>query len=374
MVRIKYFFILVIITMIASCKIKKDAKSVLQQTFTTGCGCDTLWSNPVTQEFVAILEKTTSSNHPVWKNYNLGYGAFVLNAGQVNDTTHCLGLWKKGKALSFICAGDIPKMLTPLYSYYLNYKNLKEIDPKYTATYEKALEFSTWMKINDIETAVYMPTNFPKFPFKIPAKTKTQLAIHEAFHIEVMLRYWYTHKGFWPKWDKQPDRTGVSSCYTMNESTQSLIEKEQETLSLMIESLLDNKKPEAIRHGNTFLETREARYESLKDNQVKLADDHIGDCKTAEGLMEIEEGIADYASWVKMYDIGVVSREELIRRYNAKQKDIFYLTGCMLLHATVLMNGGKDREIISKMVNAKSPDEGNLSHIFKEQLAIYTKK
>lgn len=360
--------------MIVSCKNKEDFKGSLKKTVNTDCGCDSLWSKPAAKDFVTLLEKTTSSNHPVWKDYNLGDGAFVLNAGQTNDSTYCLGLWKKGKAISYKCSKDIPKMLTPLYSYYLNYKNTKEIDSTLFGTYKKAPEFSSWMKINNIETAVYMPTDFPKFPFKIPAKMKTQLAIHEAFHINIMLRYWYTNKGFWPKWDKQPDRAGVQSCYAENESTQKLIEEEQNTLSFLIESLLDNKKSEAIVLGNKFLKIRETRYNILNDKQIKLNDDVYGDCKTAEALMEIEEGIADYASWVKMYDIGVASRSDLLKRYRAKQKDRFYLTGCMLLHASVLMNNGNDSGIIEQMVNANSLEEGNLLSIFKGQLIIYSEK
>ena len=374
MVRVKYIFILVITIMIASCKNKEGSKESLQKAINTDCGCDSLWAKPVTKDFVTLLEKTTSSNHPVWKDYNLGDGAFVLNAGQTNDSTYCLGLWKKGKAISYKCSKDVPKMLTPLYSYYLDYKTTKEIDSTLFGTYKKAPKFSSWMKSNNVEIAVYMPTDFPKFPFKIPAKTKTQLAIHEAFHIEVMLRYWYTGKGYWPKWDNQPDRTGVQSCYTENESTQKLIEEEQKTLSLLIEALLDNKKSEAIMLGNRFLKTREARYNILKEKQIKLKDGIYGNCETAEAIMEIEEGIADYASWVKMYDIGVVSRSDLLQRYNAKQKDRFYLTGCMLLHASVLMNNVKDSELIEKMVTANSLEEGNLLGIFKEQLIIYSGK
>lgn len=97
----------------------------------------------------------------------------------------------------------------------------------------------------------------------------------------------------------------------------------------------------------------------------------MGDCETAEAFMEIEEGIADYASWVKMFDIGVISLEDLMKRYRAKQVARYYLTGCMLLHATVLMNNGDDNEILSRMVNANSVGEGNLLTIFREQLNVF---
>jgi hypothetical protein len=284
----------------------------------------------------------------------------------------CLGMWQKGKAVSFQCSKDVPKMLTPLYSYYLNYQNTIEIDSILFGTYKQAPEFSSWMEKHYVEAAVYMPTEFPNFPFKIPPKTKTQLATHEAFHIDIMLRYWYTNKGFWPKWDEQPDRDGIQSCYAKNDSVQELITNEQETLALLIESLLDNKKSIAIELGNDFLKLRKQRYASLADVRVLLSRDKQGYCKAAEGIMEIEEGIADYASWVKMYDIGVVTREGLLRRYRAKQNEKFYLTGCMLLHASALMNGGKDDEVIEKMVRSKSLEDGSLTGIFEEYFLRYS--
>ncbi|MEP7269505.1 MAG: hypothetical protein ABI844_17950 [Saprospiraceae bacterium] len=359
--------------MLVSFKSRETPEKSLKKSFQSDCGCDSLWSMPVTNDFVRILEKTTLSNRSVWKGYKLGDGNFVLNAGKLNDSTHCLGLWKKGKVISYTCSKDVPTMLTPLYSYYLNYKKSNETDSTLFGTFNKSPGFSLWMKHNHVESAVYMPTDFPKFPFKITAKTKTQIAIHEAFHIEVMLRYWFTKKGSWPQWDIQPDRAGVQSCYSETEFVQRLIEEEQNTLSLFVEALMDNKKSEAIVLGNSFLKARETRYNLLNEKQIKLKGDVYGDCKTAEEIMEIEEGIADYASWVIMYNIGMVSRDELLQRYRAQQNDRFYLTGCMLLHASVLMNNGKASEIIKKIVTANSLDEGNLLHIFKTQLGLFSK-
>ena len=371
---LKYIYVFVLLLLMVSCKYIRNTGDLLAGASETDCGCDSLWSKPSAKQFVTVLEKTTISNHPVWKGYSLGEAAIVLNAGSLNDTTNCLGLWKNGKPVSYKCSKDIPTMLTPLYSYYINYKNTTNADSTFFVTGRNAPVFSSWMSENKIESAVYMPVDFPEFPFEISAMVKVQLAIHEVFHIEVMLRKWYTNKGFWPEWERQPDRAGMLSCYEENESVKKMIEDEQESLALLIEALLDHKKQDAVFIGNKFSEIREARYNALKDNQIILQNDIYGDCKTVESLMEIEEGIADYASWVKMYDIGVVSRSDLLKRYRAKQKDKFYLTGCMLFHSSVLMNGGNDVDIMTKMVTANSIEEGNLFKIFKEQLVKYGDK
>jgi len=171
---IRNIFILTIL-LITSCKKSSNTHEVSQ--VINRC-CDSLWTKSTTKEFIAFLEKTTKSDHSVWKDYNLNDGNFVLNAGRLNDSTHCLGLWKKGKLISYRCSKDVPKMLTPIYSYYLNYENIKKVDSVFFETHKNAPDFSSWMKSNNIESAVYMPSEFPKFPFKISAKMKTQLAIH----------------------------------------------------------------------------------------------------------------------------------------------------------------------------------------------------
>lgn len=366
-------FLMVALSFVA-CKNDKQNKVVEIKTEITDCGCDSLWTKQVTKDFVSVLEETTKSNYLIWKDYHINDGAYVLNAGKIADSTYCLGLWRKGEAISYKCSKDVPKMLTPLYSYYLNYSNRNTEQSKLFDTYKGAPDFSFWMNDNSIESAVYMPTDFPKFPFKIPAKMKTQLAVHETFHVEVTLRYWYTNKGFWPKWDRQPDRAGVQSCYLENVSIIKLIDEEQELLALTIEALLDKNELEVIKSANEFLKKREERYKLLSNKKIKLGDDTYADCRLGEAFMEIEEGIADYASWMVMYNIGTVSREDLLKRYRAKQKDRFYLTGCMLLHASSLMNDGDDKEIIAKMVNAHTVEEGNLFELFKKQLEQYKSK
>ncbi|WP_394749961.1 hypothetical protein [Spongiimicrobium salis] len=371
MTRIACVFSIAISLTLGACKNNHNQNRIEKRTAITDCGCDSIWSRPVTKEFVTFLEKTTTSDHPVWKDYSLGDGTFVLNAGRVNDTSHCLGLWKSGKAISFTCSPDIPRMLTPIYSYYLNYKDPIRRDSTFFETSKNAPKFLAWMKSNAVELAVYMPTDFPKFPFRIGAKTKTQLAIHESFHIEVMLRYWYTKKGYWPEWDMQPDRAKMQICYAQNGTIKKLIETEQNLLSLLIEALLDHKKEEAFGLADEFMKTRKTRYRIIVDLNLQL--DEAYNCAAAEAIMEIEEGIADYASWVKMYDVGLVSRADILRRYRAQQKDKFYLTGCMLFHAMVLMNNGNDEAIIERMTQANSLEEGSLLTLFQEYLTLYRK-
>ena len=340
------------------------------------CGCDTLWQKEPAKEFVSTLVQATQKTVPVWPGYRLGDGAIVLNAGKTSEGNHCLGLWKNGKHVSYACLPDVPRMLTPLYSYYLDFKNLvinRDTIPFFTTTRE-APEFKKWLSHNDIVSAVYMLTDYPDFPVKIPAIVKVQLGLHESFHVEVMLRYWYTKKGNWPAWDRQPDRKALQACYTANDSVKSAIAQEQQLLTQLIGALLDKDTLSACNYGNAFLQKREQRYRLVSDISIKQDEQTNLDCITAEIIMEMEEGIADYASWTKLYESGQVNRELLLRRYGAKQADIFYLTGAMLLHAIALTDPRNINDVINRIITSRTPQEASLSKILMEKLKVYCGK
>ena len=238
---------------------------------------------------------------------------------------------------------------------------------------QQAPDFSQWMKQLAIDRAVYMPVSFPDFPIELTALKKVQLAVHESFHVEVMLPVWFTGRGPWPQWDRQPDRPGVQVCYTHSDTVAALIQREKSALADMVEALLSQKKEEAIKAGEKVLQWRAERYEWLDTVTVALQDGSPGSCATVEAIMELEEGLADYGSWTKLYDAGVVSDKQLLQRYRANQKDHFYLTGAMFLHAISLMRSGDVMPVIQRIIASESVAAGSLQRLFAEALREYRK-
>jgi len=336
------------------------------------CDCDTLWKKQDVSEFTYLLEKVTSNTRPVWPGYSLSDATYIIDAGKTAKEEHCLGLWKGGKVLSYAKPRNTLQMLTSLYSYYLDYKGMDTIpDIGYFKTAQNAPEVRKWMKEMGVTSAVYMPLDFSKLPFKLPALVKVQLAVHEAFHVEVMMKYWYTGKGNWPKWDQQPDRNGVQLCYTYNDTGRVMIRKELFILADMMEALLDNNKGRAYTLGRKYIDARENRYKKLGEIKPKLANNADGDCRTVESLFELEEGLADYGSWTILYNMGVAAKEDLLKRYRAQQKDHFYLSGCMLMHAITLMSKESPERIINKVIKKKTVNEGSLFLLFEKELEKY---
>ena len=84
--------------------------------------------------------------------------------------------------------------------------------------------------------------------------------------------------------------------------------------------------------------------------------------------MELEEGIADYASWVMLYELGLTDRDAIIRRYNATQKEPFYLTGAMQLHALSLLKPNETQKVIETIIDSKTVEEGSLTNLLAAAL------
>lgn len=354
-----------------SCQRQSDEKQNEPLALPSG-GCATTWADSTAMDFVNQLELATKTGHSVWNGYKLGDGAVVLHAGKSADSTECLGLWKSGKVISYTETSEGPKLSTPLYGYYLNFENPKEgYENPLTEISQQPADIRQWLEGYNVRSAVLMPVNFPKFPFKIPALVKTQIAIHEAFHVEVMIRHWYTGRGAWPAWDHQPDRKGLQSCYNTNEEVKLALQEERAKLSNLIEALLDGDKSASCLAGNEFLTQRALRYELLKDVTVNRQDETQCDCQEAENIMELEEGLADYASWTMLYNIGLSSREALLRRYRAIQNEPFYLSGAMLMHAVSLMNNGEVSDIINDIANSSGQDVGAPFPVFEKEFARY---
>jgi hypothetical protein len=244
-------------------------------------------------------------------------------------------------------------------------------DDPFLTTAKNANDFKVWMKKMKVSSAVYMPLDFSKLPFKVSSLVKVQLAIHEAFHVQVALKYYYTKKGEWPKWDSQPERKKVQSCYITNDSGRVLIKNELQILATLIEALLDKDKVKACYLGNEYLGARKNRYSGLQGVKIKKADDTEIDCQSAESIMELEEGLADFESWTLLFNMGIATKDQLLQRYRALQNDHFYLSGSMLMHAIVLMSEKKVTDIAKYIIQSSSVENGSLLEIFKTEFQKY---
>ena len=331
--------------------------------------CADVWAEPAAVSLVETLRAATVPGPPVWAGYGLEDGTYVLIAGESADGGTCLGAWRGGEALGYTVSAETPNVPTRLYGYLLPWEgNGGPFDPLVDA-YRQPEEVAGRLGALGVERAVLLPVEVADFPIELSDLMKTQLAIHEAFHVEVEMPRWVGPGGDWPVWDLQPDRDGLPACYTRDEEVERAFAAERDALERLVSTLLDDEPATACAAGRELREQRAARYEMLSGTTVDDDAGRPGTCGAAEAVMELEEGTADFASWVQLYNRGQASREQLLQHYRVQQPDVYYLTGAMQAHALYLLDPdgwiARSREIAA----SETPEEGSLGALLERELA-----
>jgi hypothetical protein len=333
--------------------------------------CAAAWSAEAAVALVDQLEQATGVDHAVWLDYAVRDAAYVLNAGPSDSGGACLGLWRAGRAVSYARTDEAPALLTPLYGYWFATDWQEAPDADVPGRGRHPVSVAQWIESTGVSTAVILPVTVPDFPMELPALVKVQLGMHEAFHVDVQAPRWYASNGNWPAWDRQPDRRGLQVCYTSGDDVAAALAAEREHLATLIESLLDGDSTAACQAGRAFLEQRRQRYAMLDSVPVAAHDGTPASCAVAEAIMELEEGTADWASWTVLYDLGIASRESLLRRYRAIQDEVFYLTGAMQLHALRLMRPDALHLFARRIAESEGPDAGGPTALFAGALESF---
>lgn len=333
--------------------------------------CAAAWAAVPAQELVQALVSATASDRAIWGAYNLGVGSYVLNAGPSDAGGACLGVVHDGHAVAYAHVPDEPKLLTPLYGYYFAADWHGAPQSEMLDHARQPASIRAWLEGAGIRSAVVLPVVVRNFPMELPTVMKAQLGIHEAFHVEVQAPRWYASTGAWPAWDRQPDRPGVPACYAASSEVEAELTAERAQLVQLVSSLLDADSTTACSAGASFLAHRTARYDLLRDVHVARYDSTAGSCREAEAIMELEEGTADYASWVPLFNLGQASRDLLLRRYRAVQQDVFYMTGNMQLHAIRLMYPDSMAAVAARIAQSSGPDEGGITPVLQRALQSY---
>jgi hypothetical protein len=335
---------------------------------TPSAACASLWDEPEASDFVETLTAATSTALPVWPGYQLGDGFYVLYAGDTPSGEACVGLWHAGRTVDFAQLPDSPRFSTPLYGYFLPDAPRREAVDGFPSGRQPD-ELASWLESNGVERATIMPVRVEDFPIELPPLVKTQVGLHEAFHVEVQSAHWVGAEADWPSWDRQPDREDLQSCYAATPRVEETLSEERESLVRMIEALLDGRRADACRAGRNFLERRSARHRLLDTLEVEVSDGDPTSCAMAEAIMELEEGTADYASWTKLFELELASRDQLLRRYRAVQDDVYYLTGVMQLHAIAAMRPEGMETVTARIAASETVRSGAIPTVFEETMA-----
>lgn len=329
--------------------------------------CAAHWQTEAAAGFVDLLERATASTEPVWIDFDPSDPTYVLSAGQADDGRWCVGAWSGGRAIDFAALAAQPALSTVLYGFYFGTPRTDRETGELITDTEQPDEISRWLADHGVERAVIAPVEPQGLPFEMPPLLQVQLVQHEAFHLSVQMPVWSGGEGPWPDWDDQPDRAGVRRCYGTAESVSSLFEAEREALADAAEALLDADLPAACRDAQHAVSLNRDRHRELQRLAVTVEGPGGNSlaCRDAEDVWESIEGVADWVSWLPLFDAGFATREQLLRRYRAHQADAFYLTGAIRMHLARDLGSESAAALWSRMASSQSAQEGSPRALFE---------
>lgn len=316
---------------------------------------------------VDTLQLATGPGPQLWTGHAVDSSNVVVYAGVGESGGECVGLFRGGAPAAFGSLGVAPRLGTPLYGLYSGLESIGGTMPNFAEIASQPEAVEAWLAQNEATAAVIIPAEPQDFPMELPALLKVQVALHEGFHVEVQGPRWMGHPSQWPEWEGQPDRAALRSCYSGSTELEAHFAAEREALFGLVQSLIDEDLAQACVAGRDFVERHRTRMEAVTGTRIAMSDDSPGTCGEAEAMMELEEGVADYVSWVRLYELGLASRAQLERRYQAQQRDVFYLTGAMKMHALAVLEGSPS-DVSRTIVDADDVGSGSLQSLLEGAL------
>ena len=329
--------------------------------------CAGLWEGEKAAAVLDTLRLATEPGPSHWVRYDASSSNVVVHAGSGRDSGACVALVRGGATIAFGVLEEAPRFGTPLYGMFSALDAVGGTMPGFANVASQPTAIEDWLRGQGLNSAVLIPVEPDDFPIELPSLLKVQIALHEAFHLDVQGPRWMGHESRWPAWQGPPDRSAVRSCFSGSTEVETAFQAERDALFDLIRTLLDGDVPAACAASRGFSDERASRMRLVSDTRIPMPDGSLGSCADAEAMMELAEGVADYVSWVRLYDVGLASREQLERRYQAQQRDVFYLTGAMKMHALSLLTGDPTTASLG-VVNAETVESGSVQALLDAAL------
>jgi hypothetical protein len=186
--------------------------------------------------------------------------------------------------------------------------------------------------------------------------------VHETFHLNSQFPTWLDQvpRYAWPAWDRQPSRPELAArCYGGKDAP--LAAEERAALVGAFDALHRRSDTAggcaAIR---SFLDARRRRYAALADIRVSAANGTIG-CDSAEAIMELEEGSADYIAAATVLDLGLMSLDQIATGFRQPLVEPFYGHGSMQLLVMRRLLGAEAMRAVTDRIAASADASGSIT-------------
>jgi|GEM_PF-6504772 len=281
--------------------------------------CEDALQDPWTADLLAGLDAVGGLDSAYWADHEADAFATVLFAEV--DAGTCAVL-HRGEVRAYGLLPEPPSMLTPLFGYQLPWTDGPDwVQPLGGASQQPA-EWVDWLTDSGVDRATFLPAHeVTGVGFPVSALSHLQIAVHEGFHVDVQAPAWFGRPEHpWPSWDQQPNRSQLPNCYAD-------AVMEQTRLANALEAAWARDLPGALEEYDGFWDARGLRRLDLAGTPVTAADGSSIDCEHAEAILELEEGLAEYAAWAMLRDAGGATDAEVLTSLRATTSEPFYKYG-----------------------------------------------
>ena len=280
-------------------------------------GCGDLLQGARATELVAGLDAAAAVPDAVWPDHSAAEASVVLFGAGESGTC---ALLHRGGVVAWGLFDEDPTLLTPLFGYHLPWGDGPAWVQPLADAAEQPAAWADWLDAEGATAAALLPIDAPS----ISPLSHLQLAVHEAFHVQVQAPAWFgqpTHP--WPVWDQQPARAQLAACY----ADPSLAD-ERSALNDAVDAAWRGAEGEVCSAWQGFVAARSMRRAAASGVAIDAADgvSTIG-CAEAEAILEAEEGTAEYAAWALLRESGEATDAAVIDSLAAAVTEPFYKLG-----------------------------------------------
>jgi hypothetical protein len=282
-------------------------------------GCEDAFKDPTASQLIEGLDAVGALEEEVWPGHRPQDGAVVLY--EVHPAGHC-ALLHRAEIVDYALLAPEPALLTPAFGYQLPWTTGPDWVAPLGAASQQPADWVDWLADHDVDRAAILPV-FPEgLPVGLSSLSHQQLAVHEAFHVTVQAGAWFGEPSHpWPAWDEQPNRAELAACYA-----DAGVQQEQSSLRDAVAAARAGDWDAGCMAYRSFQLTRIARRPggllvTAADGQTQIG------CSTAEAILELEEGIAEYAGWSPLLDAGLANEAQLSATLGASTDEPFYKFG-----------------------------------------------
>lgn len=281
--------------------------------------CEEVFGDPWTVGLLSGLDAVGELTEPYWSSHDPEDFVTVLFAEADSDTC---ALIHRGTVQAYGTLSAPPNLLTPLFGYQLPWTTGPDwVQPLADAAVQGD-ELRDWLAGHGVERATLLPAHeVTDAGFGVSALSHLQIAVHEGFHVDVQMPAWFGEAEHpWPAWDQQPARAQLAACYVD-------VAVEQAALADAVDAAWSGDPEEALDAYASFLSLRTARRADLAAVTVDGADGAPLPCVEAEAILELEEGLAEYAGWAMLRDAGQATDADVLASLRATTAEPFYRLG-----------------------------------------------